>query len=371
MDSQTCTGVRNGHSQEVACFSFGAFTLYQRLIASFGLIRYDKGVKAITADKYDRTFNSRNHRLVRRQKEMNRVRNFLNRMQGVLQEEANVSVTENGALGYRTTGKELLDMNFAVASMRNMEPEQIVNKFVKAFYENKRLAVKWLFYASDVREGLGERRLFRILLQYLAQSHAEIAKAVLELVPEYSRWDNLWCLLDTELADEVTTIVEKQLQEDMQNCLENKSISLLAKWLPSVNASSAETKCQARILMQKLDMSNGEYRKMLSQLRAYLKVVEVHMSKGQWAEIVYEHVPSKANLLYKEAFLRHDKERREAYLSSLQKGETTIHSQVLFPQDIVHRYYEGLGWGSRLKKEADVTLEELWKALPDYEVLYE
>jgi len=297
---------------------------------------------------------------------MNGVKNFLNLMQGVLQEEANVSVTENGALGYRTTGKALVDMNFAVASMRNMDEEQIVNKFIKVFYEDKRLAVKWLFYASDVREGLGERRLFRILLRYLAQNHAEIAKAVLQLVPEYNRWDNLWCLLDTELAEEVTAIVEKQLQEDMANCLENKNISLLAKWMPSVNASCAETKQYARILMQALDMSNAEYRKVLAKLRAHLKVIEVSMSKGQWEEIVYEHVPSRANLLYKEAFLRHDKERREHYLESLKKGEATIHSQVLFPQDIVHKYYEGWGYSRRLRGEADTTLEELWKALPDY-----
>ena len=297
---------------------------------------------------------------------MNGVKNFLNAMQRTLQEEGNVSVTENGALGYRTSGKELLDMNFAVASMRNMDEEQIVNKFIKAFYEDKLLAVKWLFYASDVREGLGERRLFRVVLRYLAENHKEIAKAVLHLVPEYSRWDNLWCLLDTELADDVTAIVQKQLQEDMQNCMENKSVSLLAKWMPSVNASSTETKRQAHILMQKLDMTNGEYRKLLAQLRAHLKVVEVNMSKGAWEEIMYEHVPSRANLLYRDAFLRHDKERRETYLKSLQKGETTIHSQVLFPQDIVHSYFErGNGWRSQLK-DTDATLEELWKALPDY-----
>lgn len=297
---------------------------------------------------------------------MNGLNEFLNLMKGTLQEQGNISVTENGALGYRTTGKELLDMNFAVASMRNMEAEQIVNRFVKVFYEDRRLAVKWLFYACDVREGMGERRLFRILLHYLAENHCDIAKAVLMLVPEYSRWDNLWCLLDTALADDVVAIVEKQLEEDMRNCVENKPISLLAKWLPSVNASSVENRRLAHLLIKKLDMSNGEYRKLLAQLRAYMKVIEVTMSKGEWEEIVYEHVPSRANLLYKDAFLRHDKERREAYLESLKKGETTIHSQVLFPQDIVHQYYNGLGWGARLKTDVDDTLEELWKALPDY-----
>ena len=45
---------------------------------------------------------------------------FIENLKETLNEDFNVSVTENGAVGYRTTGKELLDMNFAVSSMRNM-----------------------------------------------------------------------------------------------------------------------------------------------------------------------------------------------------------------------------------------------------------
>lgn len=35
----------------------------------------------------------------------------------------NHSITENGAIGYRTTGRKLLDLNFMVSSMRNMTEE--------------------------------------------------------------------------------------------------------------------------------------------------------------------------------------------------------------------------------------------------------
>lgn len=292
--------------------------------------------------------------------------NFINRLQSRMLEEGNVSVTENGAVGYRTTGKALVDMNFAVSSMRSMEEEQIINRFIKAFYEDKRLAVKWLFFASDVRGGMGERRLFRILMHYLAQSHTEIAEAVLQLIPEYSRWDNLWCLLDTSLEGQVITLVKAQLEEDIANMQENRPVSLLAKWMPSVNASGRETRAWAQQLRQGLGMNNAEYRKLLSRLRAYLQVVEVDMSKAEWGNIDYERVPSRANLIYRNAFYRHDEERRRAYLESLQKGEATIHSGVLFPQDIVRGYYEGIGWNSHLKSDADITLEELWKGLPDY-----
>ena len=39
--------------------------------------------------------------------------------------QPNVSVTENGAIGKKTTGKALLDCNFMLSSMRNMTPDNI------------------------------------------------------------------------------------------------------------------------------------------------------------------------------------------------------------------------------------------------------
>lgn len=284
---------------------------------------------------------------------------FLDKMQKTMNETMNVSITENGAVGYRTTGKELLDINFKVSSFRNMADEAIIEDFVKAFYENKMLAVKWLFYASDVRGGIGERRLFRVCMNYLAMNHTEIARAVLELIPEYSRWDNLICLIDTKLKQDVVAIIERQMREDVSNCIAQKPISLLAKWLPSENASSAKTKKLANEIIAELKMTPKQYRKMLSKLRAYLNVVEVSMSAKEWSEINYSAVPSRANLIYNSAFLRNDEERRRAYLTSLEKGETKINAGVLFPHDIVHKYIE------KWRNGKDTTLEELWKNLPD------
>ncbi|MCI8824871.1 MAG: DUF2828 family protein [Lachnospiraceae bacterium] len=293
---------------------------------------------------------------------------FIKNLKETLDNEFNTSVTENGALGFRTTGKQLMDINFSISSMRNMTEQEITDRYAKAFYEDKLLAVKWLFYASDVRGGIGERRLFRICFLYLAQNHKEIAKAVINLVPEYSRWDNLFGLFDTDLADCVASLIREQLQEDMRNMAEKKSISLLAKWLPSANASSKETKKRARFLISKLNMTEKQYRKTLSALRSYLKVVEVYMSRKAWQEINYAIVPSRANLIYNSAFLRNDEERRKAYLESLKKGETKINAGVLFPHDIVNKYYEASNtpWSRTVKGAEDTTLEELWKALPDY-----
>lgn len=291
---------------------------------------------------------------------------FMESLKETLNEDFNVSVTENGAVGYRTTGKELLDINFAVSSMRNMNEQQIVGKFVKTFYENKLLAVKWLFYVRDAREGVGERRLFRICMKYLAEKHMDIAKAVIPLIAEYGRYDDLLCLLYTDLVNDISELMKNQLDEDMKNMNDNKPVSLLAKWLPSANASSKETKRLAHIIISNFGITERQYRKMLSKLRAYLKIVEVSMSKKEWGEIDYSTVPSRANLIYNAAFLRNDEERRRAYLDSLQKGETKINAGVLFPHDIVRKYCESSGWSRRLKNSDNVALEEMWKALPDF-----
>lgn len=289
--------------------------------------------------------------------------NFMSAIKNELNNE--LSYTENSALCYRTTGKKLLDLNFSVASLRGASEQTIINKFMDAYWEDPIVAMKWLFYTRDCREGLGERRLFRIILKHLANDRPEVIKAVFAFAPIYGRYDDLWCLLDTDLKQGVIFAVKAQLSEDVTNMRNNKSISLLCKWLPSENASSKETKRYATIIRKGLDMTSRNYRKMLSEMRKYIEVVECKMSAKQWNEIDYEDVPSRANLIYNNAFLRNDEDRRRAYLGTLEKGEAKINAGTLFPHDIVHKYMAGRGyWGSTLKS-VDATLEGLWKALPD------
>ena len=290
--------------------------------------------------------------------------NFMTAMKNEM--DNRISITENGAVGYATTGKKLLDMNFAVASLRKASEQEIVDKFIDAYYENPMLAVKWLFYASDVREGLGERRTFRVIMNYLAEQHTDIALAVIKLIPEYSRWDNLITLIEcgnVEVVNEALLIIKTQLVLDKMNMREDKPISLLAKWMPSENASSKDTKRRATLIRNTLEWDERRYRKTLSALRKYLDVVECKMSAKEWENIDYSAVPSKANIKYSNAFMRNDEERRRAYLESLKKGETKINAGVLFPHDVVHKYATGY-WGRRIGSY-DEALEQMWKSLKD------
>lgn len=294
----------------------------------------------------------------------------------LLNGENNISITENGAIGYKTTGKNILDVNFKASSFRNMSEANIIKEFEKAFYENKEIALKWLFYLRDRNEGMGERRTFRILMKWIAKSYPDEISNVIKYIPEYGRFDDIFSIVyengiafNEKFESAMISFIENQLKEDMENMNNDKPISLLAKWMPSSNTSSKEKRELAHILIKKLGTTESRYRKMLSNLRRYIDVTERKMCEKRWGEIDYEKVPSKANLIYNKAFFKHDEERRKKYIEELGSGTKKINASVLFPHDIVHKYCNSRGyWGFGVSDSIDETIEQLWKALPKKEI---
>ena len=278
-----------------------------------------------------------------------------NKLQMYAREVSSHKLTENGAFAYNTTNDALLDL-FATAGALRPRPEyQIIEKFNKAFNESPLLATKMLFYIGNIRGGLGERRTFKICLKWLAENYPEIMIKNISLIPFYNRWDSVFQLIDTPVEKEMWDLVKTQLYEDNMNAINHKPISLLAKWLPSENASSKETKKLAYKVMSELGFQPRRYRKTLSYLREYLRITERDMSANNWESINYEAVPSKAMLNYREAFVRHDKERFNEYLASLRTGEKKINAKTLFPYELVKNYWN-----------YNEVIEAQWKALPNY-----
>ena len=281
--------------------------------------------------------------------------------------------TENGAVGYVTSKSALVDLNFATGSMRNMSEDEIVDRFWNAWNEDQVLALRWLFFARDIRNGgMGERRTFRTILGDLIYNDvipSDKYFSLYKLIEKYGRLDDFINLIDIVTGEQKEALVEvlsMGLAADTVAMLQKKPVTLLAKWMPSINTSSKETKARAAKLAQAFRITHREYRMMLSKLRAYIDVTEVRASANDWDKIDYSKVPSYANIRFANAFLKHDQERREKYLESLKKGETKINAGTLFPYDIVHKYGGRYPW-SRISS-VDDTLEQLWKALPDYEL---
>lgn len=293
--------------------------------------------------------------------------NFMEAVSETLNElPYNVSITENGAVGYKSTGKKLVDLNFATSSLRSKSENEINTMFLEAYNENPLYAWKWLFFCRDIRGGMGERRTFRTILKQMAVSHTQETAVLLPYIAEYGRYDDMWCLLKTPLKKLVIQLISAQLETDMAAYKEDKPMSLLAKWLPSRRASSKQTKDYAKIIIEEMGIDRILYQKTLSMLRSKLNLVETLMSSNQWSAIDYNTVPSKANLKYNSAFLRHDEERRRKFLDALRNNEkgVKINAGTLYPHDIVHKYMRSSLWSQTLQPY-DETLEQLWKAQKD------
>ena len=277
--------------------------------------------------------------------------------------------TENGAKAYNTTGDCLLDFFSTIGAMRPRSIADIQSKFASAYKENPLLATKALFYGRDIRNGgLGERRAFRACLKWLSDNHSEVVRKNIENIPFFGRYDDLYCLLDKDILGfnrkDVLNFIIRVLHSDIEALNEGKPITLLAKWLPSVNTSSKVTRYYANQIREYIGINEKTYRKTLSVMRNYIKVTEKLISAKQWGKIEYEKVPSYAMKNYNKAFLKQDRERFLRYLEDLKSGEKKINASTLYPYDLVHKYSSVYFYGNNAK--IDPVTEAQWNALPNY-----
>jgi hypothetical protein len=278
----------------------------------------------------------------------------------LMKQKTNYTTTENRAVTHKTSNSDVLDYFAQGSALRNRTEESILKLFGKSFFENPLLTMKILFYSRDVRGGQGERDTFRTIITHLAKCENEALRKNLHLIPEYGRWDDLFCLLDTPFKKDVLKIIAKQLKEDM----DSETPSLLGKWMKSENTSSPLSKEIAKKLRKGLKLSPREYRKTLSKLRKKISIVETSISQKRYDEIEYGKIPSGASLKYREAFRRNDYERYSTYLEALAEGKEKVNVKTLYPYELV-RKADNYNFYKDSQSERSL-LNSMWNALPDY-----
>lgn len=283
-----------------------------------------------------------------------------------LKEEANKVYTENGAVANESTGDFCLDLFATIGAIRKESDSEIEARFVKAYTENKDIATKILFFARDVRGGLGERRVFRVILKWLAENEGETVKKNLKYVAEYGRYDDLLVLIGTPCENQTIALIKEQFYADMRAMEENKEVSLLAKWLPSVNASDKKTVFTAKKIAKRLGLSDATYRKSLSSLRAYIKIIENNLRKKDYS-FDYAKQPSKATFKYRKAFIRNDGDRYNDFIRKAERDEVKLNASTLAPYELVGPLFQGYTM-QKLTKEEKASINATWKALPDYDL---
>ena len=299
----------------------------------------------------------------------------MNKFMNGLVDNTNFTLTENGGVTHVTTKSDLLDMFAMGAAMRKRSDEDVILMFRKAYRENPVYALKCLFYIRDIRGGQGERRFFRVVMRDLAKQDTAAVVRNMRHIPEFGRWDDLYVFEGTPAEAEAFAFIKEQLNLDVQ-C---KAPSLLAKWLKSENTSSRESRRLANVTREYLGMTHKQYRKTLSILRDRINVLERLMSEGRWDEIEFDKIPSRAGMIYKNAFARHDLERAknenvQTYADFAKDTTKKVNAKALYPYECVAEamkiFRTGSYWSMRDLPKLDDTnrlmVNKYWDNLADY-----
>ncbi len=297
--------------------------------------------------------------------------------------------TENGALAYSTEaiGNRWVEIFYGVTSFRNrnvIREESLKTRFkrfaskedplVKAFvdaleasknFDDKRYGIRLALLVRDVINGAGERDLGRVLMTELADRNLVTAERLVDVLGNkgYGRFDDLVEIAaatkNASLAKAIRTGLILQLMADEAALKSGGKISLLAKWMPSISASSSKTRQDALSFIREMGVSKKDYRKLLSRLRAALDVVEKKICTKNYSEIDYAKLPSLASLRYANQFYTYDSERYRAYLDAVKKGEAKLNTKALSAPEVIAK---------ARKENFPEACEVFWNALPKAEI---
>lgn len=224
------------------------------------------------------------------------------------------------------------------------------------------------FQTRDVRGGKGERavayEMFKALLEN--REYASLASSILDLVPEYGCWRDLFVLAQTHATARVLDITEHQFQKD-QVTLAGGKVSLMAKHAPREDKYPELYKALAnRIFADEPKYSRRlrALRQALSAMNRASHTVEVQMCSKHFADIQPAEVPGRALQKYTKAFLnqpstyRHpehprplaDQDRVECaehfteHFAKAAKGEAKLNgSKTVFPHELIKKVVHSMG----------------------------
>lgn len=287
----------------------------------------------------------------------------MNTFVNAVKEDMTHTYTENGALAKNTSGDACLDFFSTAGSLRSSDADRKIQLFNRAYREDPLSALRILFYVRDVRGGLGERETFRTILKNVAEKHPEELRKNIYAIPWFGRWDDCYSLIGTPCEASMWSMLKEQIISDIKQMNLNHPVSLLAKWIKSGNESSKKSRTLGIKTALNLGYSVYEFKRIIAKLRKYLDVVESKMSTNRWDEITYSHVPSRAGMIYRNAFNKHDGDRYQEFISAVNSGEEKINTSTLYPYDIIEKVYHSYKIASLEDKQ---TLCTLWDNLPDY-----
>ncbi len=251
-----------------------------------------------------------------------------------LEKNSTIENTKGGRY-YSSSYDANLDVFAAIS--RFQDTDEIIRKYKKAIAENETLALANLLYFLDIRDGKGERLIFKTIFKYLCKKERKMALKILPFIGELGRWDYILVGIDTTIDKEVVDLIKKTLEEDKVS----DTPTLLAKWLPSHRTHNVKNELAVK-LMKKLGLTEKEYRKTLTLIRKKLKLIENNLTNKDYDSIEFENVPTKAMLKYVSAFEKRCGKKYSEYLEKVKNGESKINTNGLYSYEIVNNILKQL-----------------------------
>lgn len=235
----------------------------------------------------------------------------------------NYGYTENGALTYKSTLNANLDLFAMGGALRSRSENDIIDLVDKAYKEDPKTCIAILLYLRDIRGGMGEKRVFRTAISYLINKVNN--KALMDATIEVGSWKDIFEAFPFD-------IYAPYVKEVYESHVANNLVTLMEKWMPSIGGKHNKI---AEKLASYLGLTTKQYRKYLSKSRATLNIVETKLCEKNYTSIEYDKIPSRASLIYRNAFHRNDNLRYTEYLREVASGKKKINTGTLYPYEII------------------------------------
>jgi hypothetical protein len=282
------------------------------------------------------------------------------------EDQMDTKVGVNGSDVYTVKGFGNKLVSFYTMLNRGMSAQEI-EKNIKDLIRIDRATIidllVLMFQTRDIRGGKGERDLFHIMMKTFLNNFPEHAYKILEFVPEYGYWQDLWQIYEMVTAsvkEDICKLVKVQFEKDITS----ETPSLLAKWLPREKSKYNDlAKHFATIFFPDVPTKDNlhlrSYRQAVSDLNRKIQTTEINMCGKTWSTIVPKKVPGRLMKKCKKAFLNekkkdaeprypNDKDRMECrehfqtYIEDLKSGkEVAKGANVIMPHELVKECYNG------------------------------
>jgi|TARA_Y100000389_G_C17469870_1_gene529369 hypothetical protein len=288
-----------------------------------------------------------------------------------------LSKTDNNANALSTTNNIFLDLFVNIG--RDLSYDELCDYLDKCMKINPYKTIAIIFNCRDRKNGKKEKKISNDAMKWLKNNNWEKTYEgnIYTYIEKYGCWKDILTKKYVDIHDYDIELIANQLIKDKNNLINNKNISLCAKWAPSENKkydkrNNITEKIGLKIynILDKdnnlTDDINNKYihkwkelyrKEYITPLRNKINSIENMMCKNKWNEIEYENVPAIASKKYKNCFMKHDESRYLEYLNNVVNGKSKINVTGILPHELVNYYL------SDSTKEIDLTIESQWNTI--------